>query len=54
MPKMDGPELCRRVRELAHTPPIYVILLTVRDAKDDIVGGRARILWALGMMAGTR
>lgn len=39
MPKMDGPALCRRVRELAHTPPVYIILLTARDAKDDIVGG---------------
>ncbi len=39
MPGIDGPEICRRVRAdpaLAHT---YVILLTSRDARGDLVAG---------------
>jgi DNA-binding response OmpR family regulator len=39
MPTIDGPELCRRIRQaptLAHT---YVILLTSRDARSDLVLG---------------
>ena len=36
MPKMDGFELCRRIRVQANTP---IILLTVRGEDDDIVSG---------------
>jgi DNA-binding response OmpR family regulator len=36
MPKMDGFELCRRIRAQANTP---IILLTVRSEDDDIVSG---------------
>lgn len=36
MPKMDGFEVCRRIREKADTP---IILLTVRGEEDDIVLG---------------
>jgi DNA-binding response OmpR family regulator len=39
MPGLDGPELCRRIRQdppLAHT---YVILLTGRDSREDLVAG---------------
>ena len=36
MPKIDGFEVCRRVRAQADTP---IILLTVRGEDDDIVGG---------------
>jgi sigma-B regulation protein RsbU (phosphoserine phosphatase) len=36
MPEMEGLEVCRRVRALDRT---YLILLTVKGAKDDIVAG---------------
>ena len=39
MPEMEGIEVCRRVRALHGTPPLYLILLTVRDSKQDIVAG---------------
>jgi phosphoserine phosphatase RsbU/P len=39
MPKMEGIEVCRKARALQGTPPLYLILLTVRDSKQDIVAG---------------
>jgi CheY-like chemotaxis protein len=39
MPGMDGTEICRRVREKAAATSTYIILLTTKDAKDDIVAG---------------
>jgi phosphoserine phosphatase RsbU/P len=39
MPAMDGPEVCRRLRGKVGQLPTYVILLTARDAKTDIVRG---------------
>jgi CheY-like chemotaxis protein len=39
MPEMEGIEVCRRTRMLQETPPLYLILLTVRDSKQDIVAG---------------
>jgi phosphoserine phosphatase RsbU/P len=39
MPGMDGVEVCRKVRELKSDQPAYLILLTSRDAKQDIVRG---------------
>src|SRR5476651_11156 len=39
MPEMEGVEVCRQTRALQDTPPIYLILLTVRDSKQDIVAG---------------
>lgn len=38
MPEVDGTELCRRVRELLQRP-IYIILLTARGSKEDVVAG---------------
>lgn len=38
MPGVDGLELCRRVRESLQRP-IYIILLTARGSKEDIVAG---------------
>lgn len=39
MPGLEGPEVCRRVRSLARPVPTYLILLTARDATDDVVAG---------------
>jgi diguanylate cyclase (GGDEF)-like protein len=39
MPGMDGPEVCRRIRELLPTGLPYLILLTARSDKGDIVRG---------------
>jgi sigma-B regulation protein RsbU (phosphoserine phosphatase) len=39
MPEMEGIEVCRQTRALASSAPIYLILLTVRDSKQDIVAG---------------
>jgi len=39
MPGMEGVEVCRRTRALLELPPLYLILLTVRDSKQDIVTG---------------
>ncbi len=39
MPGLDGVEVCRRVKELEKGTPIYVILLTGRDSRNDILHG---------------
>jgi CheY-like chemotaxis protein len=39
MPGIDGPELCRRIKLLDRKNPIYIILLTGRNSKEDIVMG---------------
>ena len=39
MPGMDGVEVCRKVRELKSDDPAYLILLTSRNDKKDIVNG---------------
>jgi CheY-like chemotaxis protein len=39
MPEMEGIEVCRHARALESPPPIYLMLLTVRDSKQDIVAG---------------
>lgn len=39
MPEMDGVEVVRRVRQLQLEPPPYVIILTSRMEKKDIVAG---------------
>lgn len=39
MPGLDGVEICRKVRQLKKTNPTYVILLTAKTNKDDIVTG---------------
>jgi phosphoserine phosphatase RsbU/P len=39
MPGLHGPEICRRVRTDTSLPPIYVLLLTARSARSDIVEG---------------
>lgn len=39
MPKMDGTDVCRALRTGPQEPYVYVVLLTARDRKDDIVRG---------------
>jgi DNA-binding response OmpR family regulator len=39
MPGMDGLEICRRIRADSRTPPTYLILLTARGSRGDIVTG---------------
>jgi CheY-like chemotaxis protein len=39
LPGMDGPEVCRRVRALGRSTPGYLILLTSRSARADLVEG---------------
>jgi len=39
MPGLTGPEICRRVRHSKTDQPPYLILLTSRDTREDIVAG---------------
>lgn len=39
MPGISGDELCRKVRQLSPLRPIYIILLTVRRDKADVIAG---------------
>jgi len=39
MPEMDGPEVVRRVRALETDRPPYILMLTGRGAKADIIAG---------------
>ena len=39
MPGMDGAEVCQKVRQSVHLKPTYIILLTAKDRKEDLVLG---------------
>lgn len=39
MPELDGLEVCRRVRANTHNLPVYIILLTARGSREDLVSG---------------
>jgi diguanylate cyclase (GGDEF)-like protein len=39
MPEIDGMELCRRIRDRQHSPYQYILLVTARDAQQDVVRG---------------
>ncbi|HLY59191.1 MAG TPA: diguanylate cyclase [Terriglobia bacterium] len=39
MPEMDGLQVCQKIRELRAEPYTYVILLTARGLKEDVVEG---------------
>ena len=39
MPGIDGVEICRRIRQRQTSPPTYIILLTAKRGKADIVEG---------------
>jgi phosphoserine phosphatase RsbU/P len=39
MPEMDGPEVCRRVREELPLANMYLLLVTARESRGDVVAG---------------
>ena len=39
MPKMDGPDVCRRVREDLSLANMYLLLVTARESRADVVAG---------------
>ncbi|MEE9617993.1 MAG: response regulator [Anaerolineae bacterium] len=39
MPGMDGTEICRKFRETYSSRPVYIILLTARTGKEDLIEG---------------
>jgi len=39
MPGMDGPEICRKFRETYRSRPVYIILLTARVDREDLIEG---------------
>lgn len=39
MPELDGPEVCRRVKEMGEGNSPYIIMLTGRDSDNDIAKG---------------
>jgi DNA-binding response OmpR family regulator len=39
MPGLDGLELCRRIRSMKTDAYKYVVLLTAKDSKEDVVAG---------------
>lgn len=41
MPGMDGPSVCREVRVHRENPYVYMLLLTSKETKDDVIAGLA-------------
>jgi two-component system NtrC family sensor kinase len=41
MPEIDGPEICRRTRMRIPVTSVYIILLTAKSQRDDLVAGLA-------------
>ena len=39
MPEMDGPTLCRKIRAATLSKYVYLILLTAKDKKEDLISG---------------
>src|SRR5262245_47669619 len=39
MPEMDGPEVCRRVRTDLPLANMYLLLVTARESRGDVVAG---------------
>jgi phosphoserine phosphatase RsbU/P len=39
MPGMDGPDICRKAREAEETRGAYLILVTARGAREDLIAG---------------
>lgn len=39
MPGMDGTQVCAQAREHPHTAGVYILLLSARDRKEDLISG---------------
>src|SRR6202050_2123610 len=39
MPGLEGPQVCQRVRAHPDRPYVYILLLTARSQKDDLLRG---------------
>jgi len=39
MPGMDGTQVCAQAREHEHTAGVYILLLSARDRKEDLISG---------------
>ena len=39
MPGLTGPEVCKRIRQRAHEPYTYILLLTSKSLKEDLIEG---------------
>ena len=39
MPGIDGESLCKKIREIKQDVPIYIIMLTIKNEKQDIIRG---------------
>ena len=39
MPELDGPGVCREVRKRREQPYVYMVLLTSKESKEDVVAG---------------
>lgn len=39
MPGMEGAEICRKIREIPHSEMLYLILLTSKGRKEDVIAG---------------
>jgi DNA-binding response OmpR family regulator len=39
MPELEGPEVCRRARLRYNGPPLFLLLVTIRNTQEDIVAG---------------
>src|SRR5919201_1426318 len=39
MPNIDGVEVCRRARLRSNGPPMFLLLVTVRSSRQDVVRG---------------
>src|SRR5205823_12422008 len=39
MPKMDGVQVCRELSRVPHPKSIYIILLTAKGRREDVVAG---------------
>ena len=37
MPGMEGPQICRQLRKCADRPYIYIVLLTAKNEKQDLI-----------------